>query len=418
MKKSNKKIAFVVVRYGIDINGGAESHCRMLAERLAAEYDTEVLTTCVKDYTKGGNYYEPGISVINGVRVRRFPVKPYNPEKENVFLRRARRPRSLRKRLNKYKLLPFISKFVPIWQWGLKDDISALRNSVFYSEEMIAFISGHKDDYAALIVLTADFAPFYFTAMTAGEKMIAIPTLHDASVSYRSSLTQAFPHIKYVGFNTDTEQSLGKNMFGAGLKANGIISVGIETCEPAQWEDTKKKFSLPEKYACFVGRVCMEKVGKLSFYYDIYRQKYGKDAIPLVMVGGYAGDVKLPDGVIWTGFVSDEEKRAIMMHSDVLINPSRFESLSLVLLEALNDNVPVLVNGHCKVLKDHCKKSGGAIKYYTNRRNFCRMLNKIVSDEPMRQKMKEKGRKYFEENWVWDMIMDRLRRAIEFVEKG
>ena len=46
------------------------------------------------------------------------------------------------------------------------------------------------------------------------------------------------------------------------------------------------------------------------------------------------------------------------------------------------------------------------------------MLNKIVSDEPMRQKMKEKGRKYFEENWVWDMIMDRLRRAIEFVEKG
>ena len=37
------KIAFVVVRYGADINGGAEYHCRMLAERLVDDYDVEVL---------------------------------------------------------------------------------------------------------------------------------------------------------------------------------------------------------------------------------------------------------------------------------------------------------------------------------------------------------------------------------------
>ena len=59
------KIAFVVVRYGADINGGAEYHCRMLAERLVDDYDVEVLTTCVKDYMKGGNDIAEGAEYIN-----------------------------------------------------------------------------------------------------------------------------------------------------------------------------------------------------------------------------------------------------------------------------------------------------------------------------------------------------------------
>ena len=39
MKK--EKVAFVVVRYGKNINGGAEYHCQMLAERLVSDYDVE-----------------------------------------------------------------------------------------------------------------------------------------------------------------------------------------------------------------------------------------------------------------------------------------------------------------------------------------------------------------------------------------
>lgn len=50
---SKENIAFVVVRYGLNINGGAEYHCRMLAERLTNDYNVEVLTTCVDNYRTG-----------------------------------------------------------------------------------------------------------------------------------------------------------------------------------------------------------------------------------------------------------------------------------------------------------------------------------------------------------------------------
>ena len=76
---TKEKIAFIVVRYGKDINGGAEYHCRMLAERLVNDYDVEVLTTCVKNYVTGDNEYPEGEEILNGVLVRRFYSDPVEP---------------------------------------------------------------------------------------------------------------------------------------------------------------------------------------------------------------------------------------------------------------------------------------------------------------------------------------------------
>ena len=72
---TKEKIAFIVVRYGKDINGGAEYHCRMLAERLVNDYDVEVLTTCVKNYVTGDNEYPEGEEILNGVLVRRTYIR-------------------------------------------------------------------------------------------------------------------------------------------------------------------------------------------------------------------------------------------------------------------------------------------------------------------------------------------------------
>ena len=50
------KLACVIHRYGADIAGGSEGHCRLVAEHLAAQHDVTILTTCAKDHISRRNH--------------------------------------------------------------------------------------------------------------------------------------------------------------------------------------------------------------------------------------------------------------------------------------------------------------------------------------------------------------------------
>ena len=72
--------------------------------------------------------------------------------------------------------------------------------------------------------MSLDYPTFYYTAIYAGDKTIAIPTMHYVGISFRSLLTTAISKIAYVGFNTGEEQKLGERIFGKAL-GNMVLSV-------------------------------------------------------------------------------------------------------------------------------------------------------------------------------------------------
>ncbi|MCA6058054.1 glycosyltransferase family 4 protein, partial [Bacteroides thetaiotaomicron] len=217
------------------------------------------------------------------------------------------------------------------------------------------------------------------------------------------------------GFNTGEEQRLAENILGKALGAHGILSVGIEESLSADWAMTKEKFQLPEKYLLYIGRITPKKIHRLLTYFVNYKKKYSDSTLRLVLVGGLAMERFEHPDVIYTGFVSDEEKMSILQHADIVVNPSRYESLSLILLEAMSQKRPMLVNGHCKVLKEHCLKSDFASFYYMNNRGFNQALRRIEQSEDLREEMGEKGVFYVKSNYNWTLIMGRLKQAIKSI---
>ena len=391
-----EKVAFVVTAYGKQARGGAEQHCRMLAERLTADYEVDVLTTCVENYVCGGNDLPAGVEKENGVTVRRFEAQPIQ-----------------QKFLFQLGILRSLASIWPVWTYMRNLEQKVMQSYVFYSPQLFLYVQENKEHYKAIIPINISYPLAYYISLYAPEKTILIPTMHYESSTFRSIYTEVFTKVAYIGFNTVAEQKLAERIFGKKISDHGIISVGIEGTEDADWNVTKRKYNLPEAYLLFVGRIDRGKLSHIIQYYLNYKKRYKQSDLKLVLVGGlFSKPIQHPD-IIYTGVVSENEKYTIIQHAKVFVNPSKFESLSLILLEGMSRGKAMLVNGKCAVLKEHCQKSEGGALYYTGEKDFISKLHNMETSDELRLQMGEKGKRYVAKEYDWNIIMGRLKQAIE-----
>lgn len=408
-----EKICFVVCQYGKEVNGGAEIHCKMLAERLSPTYEVDILTTKIVNYNTFEEYYTQSKEEINGINVIRFSCRPYDRHEHGTLRKKSKWARKLRRTLFRIGLLEFCANIIPKWNFGVAKETEMLKTHGFYSPDLLQYLEQKKKEYKAIIVMSYPYPSSIFGALIAPHKTILIPTAHNEGDLFRSIQTNVFTAVANIAFNTEEERALAKRIFGKKMAKNSIVAVGVETDSNTEEAETvHQKFNIDGQYMHFFGRVCDSKMGKLIPWFVGYKAKYPGD-FKLVLTGRLFQDkVDHPD-IIYTGFVSEEEKIALIKSAAFVVNPSKNESLSLLLLEAMKMGKTALVNGQSDVMKGHCIKSDYAANYYTSQSDFEKKVHAYVSTPAIANTVNGKAIAYVNRHYNWDNIMATLKNIIE-----
>ncbi len=136
----------------------------------------------------------------------------------------------------------------------------------------------------------------------------------------------------------------------------------------------------------------------------------------LVLVGNTILKIPSHPDIRYLGFVSEEDKFSALNGAVALAMPSYYESLSMVTLEAWAMKKPVLANAKCEVLKGQCLRSNAGL-FYENYEEFREGLNLILSSSILREKMGEKGKEYYQNNYTWEVIENKYLSVVNKLEE-
>lgn len=391
---SKPRIAFVVQRYGAEVNGGAESAARSLAEQLTQLAEVTVITSCATDYTSWANYYPSGISQLHGVTIHRFPTD---------------QPRNWRKAAPKTNRLLHR-------QHSLADEEAWIREQGPYSTPLLQFISQSANDFDLFIFVTYLYATTYFGLPLVADKAILLPTTHDEPYLYLSAYAGTFQQPQLLIHLTQAEQQLVRRVMGhLPLPPQLVIGLGLANSLPNETKVRafRQKYNLTGDFLLYAGRIAESKnVPQLLDYFDRFQQE-ATQPLQLVLIG--QPHIPLPQrpNVRLLGFVTEEEKYAAMQVATLFVMPSLYESLSIVCLEAWQMATAVLVNGECAVLKDQCRQSNGGL-YYTSYDEFAATLHWLLANPTLRQQLGQAGQNFVQQRYNWQTVLAQYRAILDW----
>ncbi len=409
-----KKVGLIVQRYGRQVNGGAEVLARMVAEKLALKYDITVLTSRALDY----HFWEPelpeGESVENGVKIIRFDHKPKAAAKKVHQLNRQYRGRRIYQKIYRFIGKPsWYLKLFPTAEIGERDGLLWVENQGPATYSLINHLKEKQGEYDAFIFVTYLYYPTVMGLLAMPDKSIFIPTMHDEQPAYFPIFKKLMRAPRSLMFLTASEKKFSNELFDIAHMRQDVMSIGIEAIDDKKNVNTINKFNIKGKYIVYVGRIDAAKGCKELLKYFIKFIDQNKEPITLVLAGKNMIDAAVNKNIIYAGFVSDEEKEQLMKHAEALIIPSKYESLSLVVLESFACKVPVIANGQCEVLKDHIENSNGGWTY-TNEQEFNIALKSVMEGSENVQKGLD-GYAYVTNNYSWQKAMTVFDDAIDFV---
>lgn len=382
------RVAVIVQRYGLEVNGGAERAARAIAEHLMTLADVEVLTTCALDFTTWANHYPAGTSQLHGLTLRRFPVD---------------RPRDWRRaaRLTQ-RLLAAPHSLQEAERW--------IREQGPYSTPLLSYLTAHAADYDFVLFFTYVYATTYFGLPLVADRAILVPTAHDEPYLYLEAFAQTFRQPSLLIHLTEPERDLVRRVVGEPLPPQLVVGLGLDAPLPESGAGARfrARYGVEGPFLLYAGRITESKnVGQLLDYFARYRREH-PEPLQLVLLGQAHMPLPARSDVISLGFVPEQDKFDAYQAADLFVNPSVYESLSIVCLEAWEMGTPVLVNGDCEVLRYQCRQSQGGL-YYTSYDEFAAGLSRLLASPSLRQRLGRSGQAYVRATYHWDVVLAQYR---------
>ena len=389
------RLLYVVMRYGAEVAGGAEQHCREIAQRMVERgHDVEVATTCAQSYVDWENFYDPGVVVIDGVVVRRFPValargnELFNSFNRRVLLGRCARPLPMQR------------------EW--------MRMQGPYSPELTTWLGRHARRFDCVVFITY----LYWTTwaglrvVTGVAPVLLHPTAHEEPPLRLSLFDSVFRAPDAFAFLSPEERDLVARRF-PGAPPGEVVGVGVEMPDVADDSAFRRRFALgDDPYFLYVGRVDPAKGAAELLDYFVAFKRRSPSRVRLVFLGQAFMEIPARDDIVVTGFVDTATRDSALAGATALVQPSYFESFSMVLTEAFAHRRPGLVQGRCDVLRGHALRSNAALPYVGFAEFECAM-QMLLEDTERADAMGAAGRAYVEREYAWDTVLDRYERLLE-----
>lgn len=390
------RVAFVVQRYGTEICGGAEQHCRLVAERLVPYVDVEVLTSCALSHLPWDNYYAPGPVEINGVTARRFAVD----------------------RIRDHHTFDRLSSLVFGGTHTYLDEVAWVENQGPHCSDLLIYIAHNRNEYDLFIFFTYQYYSTVFGLPIVPDKAAVAPLAHDDRTLYLDVYNPVFHLPRHIIYNTDTERGMVEWRFRNGGVRNTVVGTGIHDPGSRDAAGFRARHGIDGDILTYIGRIEPAKgCAELFDYFGRYKSNR-RTNVTLVLLGKSEMTVPIRPDVRALGFVTDEEKFDALAASTIVVLPSETESLSMVNLEAWRAGVPVLANGLCQVLKENCVKADGGL-YYTSYEEFAACLDVLLGDPGLRRELAASGARYVEANYSWDAVIAKYLEIMhEFGYRG
>jgi len=386
------KVGIVVQRYGLEINGGAEYHARLIAEKICSDVEVEVFTTTALNYVTWAHHYSAGSDEVNGIPVHRFPVE------------RERDPR----RFGRIQAKVFDKEHSP------NDETVWLEEEGPMVPRLLEALESRESEFDWFIFFSYRYYHSWHGVKRFRKKAILVPTAEHDPVLYLRMFRDTFRQPGAIVYNSHEEKDLINRVSENSDVPGMIVGVGSEIPQGFDTEGFRARHSITSPYAVYIGRLDENKgVPQLLDYY-LRLQNETEQNLHLVLIGKAWIPVPEHPRIHYLGFMPDNEKFNALKGSDFLVIPSQFESLSMVALEAWALGKPVMANGRTEVLRGQCIRSNAGL-WYTDYDEFSQVWERLAADSLLRKRMGDKGMRFFQQNYAWPVIRRKYNQIFSWL---